>query len=350
MSKAVKAARIVAPRRMEIQSEEVRDPREGEVAIRSLASGISAGSELNAYRGLAPYWNRRLDPKTRLFVPSSEPDWKYPFTWGYQCAGIVEEVGDEVGPLKPGDFVFAYAGHREYSVVPKAKCVKIPRPARADHAVFLSNVNTAYNGLLDARPVLGAVVVVMGLGIVGQLVTRLLTRTGPAMLVAVDNVGTRRDLARDAGATHVLDPATDEVAETVRDLTRGRGADIVIEVSGASAALGEAIRTVGLDGTVVAMSWYGGTFENLNLSGEFHFNRPRIKASQVANLNPELGPTWSMDRRMAYAVDALETLDLEALISHRVPLEKAPEMFDLLDNSPADAMQIILQYQVEEST
>src|SRR5438093_11071554 len=79
------------------------------------------------------------------------------------------------------------------------------------------------------------------------------------------------------------------VAEKVRALTQNRGADVVIEVSGAAPALNEAIRTVGLGGRVVAMSWYGGTFESLNLAGEFHHKRPRILSSRVGWVNAGLG-------------------------------------------------------------
>ena len=87
----------------------------------------------------------------------------------------------------------------------------------------------------------------------------------------------------------VLSP-DERVAEHTRQMTDNRGADLVIEVSGAVPALHEAIRTAGYNGTVIVMSWYAGTFESLSLSGEFHHNRPRIISSQVAGISPELGP------------------------------------------------------------
>ena len=80
------------------------------------------------------------------------------------------------------------------------------------------------------------------------------------------------------------------MAERVRSLTDDRGADIVIEVSGAAPALNEAIRTVGYGAKVVVLSWYRGNLESVDLAGEFHHNRPRIVSSQVGGINPELGP------------------------------------------------------------
>jgi 2-desacetyl-2-hydroxyethyl bacteriochlorophyllide A dehydrogenase len=338
------AVLLVGPRQVEVRDVAVPEPAADEVLVRALATGISAGTELNVYRGAAPQWRGRRDPETRLFDPLAEPDWRYPFAYGYACVGRVERAGAAVTDRRPGDLVFAAAPHRLLSVVKVARTVRLPDLERPDLAAMLTSVNTAYNGVLDARPPLGAAVVVFGLGIVGQLVTRLLARTGPRHLVAVDGIARRRELARRGGATAALDPERDRVAEAVRELTGGRGADVAVDASGAPAALGEAIRTVGLEGQVVALSWYGGSFAGLDLMSEFHHNRVRIRSSQVGAVDPALGPLWSVERRMGLTLEALTALDLEALVSHRVPMAEAPAMFRLLDTEPAQVMQVILTY------
>lgn len=155
--------------------------------------------------------------------------------------------------------------------------------------------------------------------------------------------------AHAGGATHVLDPHTDGVAEAVRDLTGGRGADVVIEVSGAAPALNEAIRTAGYKGTVVAMSWYRGTFETLSLSGEFHHNRARIVSSQVGAVNPDLGPLWSVSRRAAIARGYLATFaaDLSGFITHRLPLAEAQRGYNLIDEGDPGVMQVVIDYRLD---
>ena len=200
--------------------------------------------------------------------------------------------------------------------------------------------------MLDANIPLGADVVVSGLGVIGQIVTRLLKRAGARTIVGVDRLQQRRDAALAGGATHVLDPAADKVAETVRALTGGRGADTVIEVSGAAPALHEAIRTAGYNGTVIAMSWYGGSFETLRLSGEFHHNRTRIISSQVGNVNPMLGPLWNVARRGNLAREFLDiyAADLAGFITHRIPLAEAGHGFRLLDQGSPDVLQVLLDY------
>jgi len=346
LDRSARTLLFTGPRRAEIGVQTVAAPGPDEVLVTALATGISAGTELNVYRGTAPQWRKRQDPQTRLFVPGGNaPDWQYPVAYGYACVGRIVETGAGVTDRSVGDLVFAYAPHRALSVAKAARTIPLPDGLlNPDLAVMLSNLNTAYNGVLDARPMLGADLVVFGQGVVGQLVTRLFARTGPRRLIVVDRIASRRDLALKGGATHALDPA-DHVAEAVRELTQGRGADIAVEVSGAPAALNEAIRTVGVDGTVLAMSWYGGSFEGLDLMGEFHHNRVRIRSSQVGAVDPELGPLWSVPRRMGLALEALRDLPgLDQLVTHRAPVADGPALFELLDTRPDEALQVILTY------
>lgn len=333
---------FTAPRRAEVREITIEDPGPGEVLVEAVASGISAGTEMNVYRGLAPQWRKRMDPATRLFVETDRPDWQYPARYGYASVGRVRAIGSAAASVREGDLVFTYTPHGRHAVVPETQAVPLGDLAAPDLGVFFANLNTAYNGVLDARPPLGADVVVSGLGAIGQMVVRLLARAGARTVIAVDGIPGRRALARDGGASHALDPGA--VAETVRALTENRGADIVFEVSGAAPALNEAIRTVGYNGVVIALSWYGGSFDGLDLAGEFHHNRVQVVCSQVAAVNPDLGPLWTVDRRMARVREYLAGLDLMPLISHRVPFDEAPRAFDLVDRHADETMQVLLTY------
>ncbi|ODT81605.1 MAG: hypothetical protein ABS76_10595 [Pelagibacterium sp. SCN 64-44] len=337
---------FTGPRAVEIRTETLDAPGPGQVLVDLEVSGISAGTELNVFRGLAPQWRQSMDPKTRLFSDAHGSDWHWPARYGYAAVGRVAALGRDVESLRKGDLVFAYAPHGRHAVVDANAVVPLGDLEDAEIGVFFANLNTAYNGVLDANIPLGADVVVSGLGVIGQMVTRLLVRNGARQIIAVDTIAQRRDLALAGGATTALDPREGPVAERVRDLTQGRGADTVIEVSGAAPALNEAIRTAGFNGTVIAMSWYGGTFENLSLSGEFHHNRPRIISSQVGTVNPFLGPLWSVDRRGSIARDYLAALtpDLKGFITHRVPLAEAARGYNLLDQGSPDVMQVLIDY------
>lgn len=343
-----KSLYFTGPRAAIVKEEELRRPQAGEVELTALVSGISAGTELNVYRGLAPQWRQTMDPATRLFSSANGSAWSWPARYGYAMVGRVSGLGEGVTSLAEGDVVYSYAPHGDHAVVNANSVVKLIDLPDPEIGVFTANMNTAYNGLLDANIPLGADVVVMGLGVIGQLVTRLLKRNGARKIIAVDGVASRRTLAEKGGATHVLDPAEVEIAEAVRSLTSGRGADFVIEVSGAAPALNSAIRTAGFNGTVVALSWYGGTFESLSLSGEFHHNRPRIISSQVGAVNPYLGPLWSTARRSEIAQEFLGLFqdDLKGFITHRFALEEAGDGYKLIDANAAGIMQVLIDYRL----
>jgi 2-desacetyl-2-hydroxyethyl bacteriochlorophyllide A dehydrogenase len=341
--RAAKAATITGPSTVEVREVAVAAPGPGQIRIATLFSGISAGTEMNVYRGRAPMWRMHRDSGTGLFAESDSPDWTYPLVYGYANVGRVVDAGEGVTSPSVGDIVFSYTAHQSIVVADAAGTVPVPKSLEPKHAVVNSNLNTALGGVLDARPSLGDAVVVSGLGVIGLLLVQLVRRAGAGLVVAVDRVEFRRELAKRLGADLVLDPGSG-VAEKVRGATGNRGADIVIEASGAAPALNEAIRTAGFAARVIALSWYGGTFESLNLSGEFHHNRPRIISSQVGSINPELGPLWSTARRQEVVTRLLTELELAPLFTHEFPIERAAEAYAAVDSTAEGLVQCVLTY------
>jgi 2-desacetyl-2-hydroxyethyl bacteriochlorophyllide A dehydrogenase len=337
-----RSAMMIGPRDVEVREVELPPVGPGDVLLRTLYTGISAGTEMNVYRGRAAQWRTRRDPETGLFEPSSDPEWTYPLAYGYAAVSEVEEAGADVSGVRVGDLVFSYTAHASAAVVAASEVVALPDLADPRVGVLNANLNTAYNGLLDAHPRLGDTVVVSGLGVIGLLLVQMLARAG-IHTIAIDGVAERRGLAERFGAAVTLEPGRGAAAE-IRSLTGNRGADIVIEVSGASQALNEAIRIVGYGGTVVAMSWYGGTFESLDLSGEFHHNRPRIIASQVGGLPPGIGSLWTLARRQETVSRLMQELDLSPLLTHEMDGEKASEAYALVDSRPPELIQCVLAY------
>ena len=221
---------------VEVREVAVPTPGRDEVQIETMFSGISAGTEMNVYRGRAPQWELRRDPSTKLFARAAIPEWSYPLPYGSANVGRVLAVGDDVSSPSVGDVVFSYTPHQSVVVVAAVGTIPVPKGIDPKHGVLNANLNTALNGVLDARPSLGDVVVISGLGVIGLLVTQLARRAGAGLVVGVDRIDSRRALAMRSGAHIVIDPG-EPVAEQVRALTNNRGADVVIEVSGASGRL-----------------------------------------------------------------------------------------------------------------
>ncbi len=341
---------IEAPRQVVIEHEPDRPLDPGDVRVETLYSGVSAGTELTAFRGSNPYLHRRWDPELRLFV-DGEPTFAYPLRgWGYEESGRVLEVGDAVldawPQLRPGALVFGTWGHRERAVVSArelaSKVLRDDLPAIA--GIFAHIGPIALNGVLDAGIHIGETVAVFGLGVPGQIVARLAKASG-ARVVGVDLIASRLAAARSAGAIDLaVDASRTPVGEAIKAFTGGRGADVAIEVSGSSRAVHEAIRSVAYQARVVALGFVQGDAEGLRLGEEFHHNRIELVCSQIGGVAPGLSARWDRARLIATIMDlqADGTLDLPALVSHVLPFDDAAEAFRLLDEAPDEALQVVL--------
>jgi 2-desacetyl-2-hydroxyethyl bacteriochlorophyllide A dehydrogenase len=341
---ATRAVFMTGVRQVEIRPVELEALGPHQVRTRTLYSGISHGTEMAFYRGTAPHVGASWDAKWRLFTPGGEPDFAYPSRYGYSNVGEVVEVGAEVEGLQPGDVVFGAYPHQADVVADAGRLIKLPGGLEPRLGVFLMNVRTTYNGILDAGIRLGETVVVFGQGVLGQVLAQMARRSGAGAVVVVDPIAKRREMALRLGADLALDPGEGDIARRVRELTSGRGADVVIEVSGAYPALQQAIRTVAPRGTVVAMGFYQGA-GSLSLGAEFHHNWVNIKCSQAGSVDPALSHRWSPPRLTQSATELLPLLTLAPLVTHTFAFDEASEAYRLIDQQPEDVIQVVLQYQ-----
>jgi 2-desacetyl-2-hydroxyethyl bacteriochlorophyllide A dehydrogenase len=323
------------PRSVELRTETLADPGEGEILVRALASAISAGTEMLVYRG-------EVDPALPMDLPTLRGSFAFPISYGYASVGRVEEIGPEVSSVRAGDLVFVHHPHHSAYVVAASLALKLPRALDPELGVFLANVETAVNVTWDAVPRVGDRAVVFGLGVVGILVAQLMRRAGAGLVIGVDPATGRRALAEAAGMQAVI-PAQGAV-EAIRKLTDGLGADLVVEASGNPAALQQAIDSAAQEGTVVACSWYGRKPVQLELGEAFHRRRLRLRSSQVSSIDPGLQPRWTVERRKRLARDLLGELALKPLITHRFAPAQAAQAYALLDQGAQEAGQVIFSY------
>jgi threonine dehydrogenase-like Zn-dependent dehydrogenase len=319
-----------------------------QVRVRTLFSGISAGTELTTYRATSPYMNRRWDDEARLFREGSEPSWRYPVAnMGYEEAGEITETGSAVAGVRVGDRVFGAWGHRTAHVMSEADAIARLLPAGADPRIgIFSHIGAvALNGVHDARIRMGDLVVVFGLGVPGQIVVQAACGSG-ATVIGVDPVAKRREVAMRLGADETLDPSAGSVADSVKKRTKGRGADVCIEVSGVAAALAEAIRAVAYASRVVAMGFFQGEARGLQLGDEFHHNRIEVISSQISGVAPEASHRWNKLRLWQTAIRLQHEgrLNLLPLITDTVPFDEAPALFARLDRGDPAILQSVLQF------
>lgn len=345
---AGQAVVFAGPRHVTLESDPLRPLLPGEVRVQTLYSGISAGTEITAYRGNNPYLHKRWDEDQRLFRPSTEPTHTYPLRgWGYEEVGEVVERGSAVDDVELGTRVFGTWGHCTHTVMPAGSVQARQMPASLDPilGIFSRIGSIALNGIHDGHIRLGETVAVFGLGVLGQIVAQSAKRSG-ATVIGVDLHGPRLDLARQLGIDEAIDGGKDRAAEAIKDLTGGRGADVCFEVTGVSPALNEAIRAAAYSARVVAMGFIPGEAQGLYLGEEFHHNRINVVSSQISGPDPELKYRWD-DLRLAQTAIRMQAQgwwNLQPLISHVRPYREAAELFDTLDQRPQEAMQAVLDF------
>ena len=334
---------FVEPRQVEIREESLGPPGPGQVLVQTLISLISPGTEMLIYRGQAPG-----DLAVDETIPALAGRFGFPLKYGYAVIGRVLALGEGVPAEWQDRLVFAFNPHESHFLARLEELLLPPPALPPETAVFFPLMETATTLVLDGQPQLGEQVAVFGQGVVGLLLTGLLSRLPLASLVTLDLHARRRQLSLEWGAHLSLDPTAPGVLEQLLDNLSGsasyRGADLCFEVSGDPAALDQAIAATGFNGRVVIGSWYGLKKADLNLGGRFHRSRMRLISSQVSTVNPELSGRWSKFRRYQLAWRMLTEMDPASLITQRFPLDQAAQAYDVLDKHPAEALQVILTY------
>ncbi|MFC9665590.1 zinc-binding dehydrogenase [Nocardia sp. NPDC127606] len=322
-----------APRTAELRPAEAPAPGPHQIQVRSLCSAISAGSEMNLYRGEGDL------PGLSAF-PTSEGHLPFPVKFGYQEVGVVEAVGSHVD-YEVGEHVFCFHPHQTRFTLDSSLVWRIPPGFDPKRAAFVGLFGVALNACITTPPLTGDCVVVSGLGVIGTFAAYLARQTARRLILIEPSI-TRRDRSSWIGADAVVAP--EDAAEAVAELFEGRGADLSIEASGAPPALQKAIELTGTEGTITVASWYGTRPVPLALSQEFHLRRQRI-VSTGPTVPAHLSPRWDRTRMRAVSFDHLDRIDVDShIITHRVPFADAPLAYQLLDVSASEALGVLLEH------
>ena len=326
-----------------MQHEGIAPPAPGQLLVQTIVSAISPGTELLIYRGQAP-----TDMPTDETITALSGALTFPLRYGYAAVGRVIGVGSPAEHAWQGRLVFAFEPHASHFLTTPTDLHPVPDALSPEEAVFLPNMETAVNFLMDGHPLIGERVVVFGQGVVGLLTAALLVRLPLSRLITVDGYPFRRERSRELGVHVTLDADADDVLARVQASLQAEqgipGADLSYELSGNPLALDQAIAVTGFNGRVVIGSWYGQKHADLNLGGRFHRSRIRLISSQVSTVAPEWSGRWNKSRRLHVAWEMLQSLRPVHLITHRFPLEQASQAYALLDQHPQEAIQVLFTY------
>jgi 2-desacetyl-2-hydroxyethyl bacteriochlorophyllide A dehydrogenase len=334
---------FTAPRCVDIREKNLPAPSGREVLVKTLFSAISPGSELLVYRGLCPD-----DLPLDEMIPSLKGRPGFPTKYGYSVVGRVISCAKNVSPEWEGRLVFCFHPHESHFLVDPQELHPLPNDVLPEEALFLPNLETAVNFMMDGRPMIGEQVIIFGQGIVGLFTTTLLAEYPLTRLITLDLEPLRRRFSLMAGADTSLNPAETGaiamLAEQLKSSEDREGADLIYELSGSPEALEQALVVAGFSSRIVIGSWYGKKAAHLNLGGRFHRSRIRLISSQVSSIGPELTGRWTKSRRLELVWSLLRKVDPVRFVTHRYPFYQAHEAYTCLDQDPGHCVQIILTY------
>jgi alcohol dehydrogenase len=288
---------------------------------------------------------------------------------GHEAIGTVSEVGPHVRSLRQGDRVLVSGvigcgictaclagqpnvclndknaafgtmpdlpgGQAEAMAVPFADLFALPIPEGIadEEAVLLTDIlPTGYLGALraDIRP--GATVVVVGLGPVGIMALQCAALFGPARILAVDVVPERLARAERLGA-EPIDARVAPGALQVREATGGRGAESVIEAVGADTTIVDAVSSAAPGGTISVVG------VNLSMDLAFPMALVLLKSLTLRAVFAPIPGTW---RALVPLLQSGRLSGLAETFTHRMPLERAPEAYELFDSRADGVLKVLL--------
>jgi predicted dehydrogenase/threonine dehydrogenase-like Zn-dependent dehydrogenase len=340
----------------------------GEVLIANESSVVSAGTEKMAIdigkKSLLGKALDRPDQVRRVLEKIRQEGWKSTWTQvqrklqepnkiGYSSSGIVLACGAGVEQFKPGQRVASNGPHAEIVSVPKHLVAAVDGKVSADHAAFGILGSIALQGLRLARCEVGSSVLVIGLGLIGQLTVGL-ARAAGLRVCGVDPAAWKNELAIRMGAIHAA--AQWEPAE-LEHWGRGLGFDAVLIAASTSAPgpMDLAIQAVRPKGRGVLIGvvpleldrrpWYFKEAEFV-VSCSYGPGRYDPNYEERGRDYPAAHVRWTEQRNLQAVVDLIASsdLDVEPLITHRIAIERAMEAYSLLDDPASRHLGMVLQY------
>jgi threonine dehydrogenase-like Zn-dependent dehydrogenase len=349
----------------------------GRVLVRTAASLISAGTE----RALTELGQKSLLGKARERPELVGKVWEkvkseglsqalegvrdkldQSHAVGYSAAGVVIECAKDVTDFRPGDRVACagtdYASHAEVISVPRNLCVRLPGQLSFEEGAFGTVGAIALQGVRLAEPTLGESVVVIGLGLVGQLTVQLLKANG-CRVFGIDIDEARIRLALGSGANDGCVP--DEAIGKVKSWSRGRGADACIiaaattsnepiQLAGEISRLKGRVVAVGLVGMSVPRNVYYERELTLKVSLSYGPGRYDPEYEERGHDYPVAYVRWTEGRNIEAFLDllAVERIDVKPLITHRFRIEDAPRAYQLISGGAGEKyLAVLLTYDTE---
>ena len=361
--RVVDVLQVTRPGTVEWVSVPTGELPEGWMRLDTVASGVSAGTELTFLKDSNPALSQRWDAELGLFEPGLRDD-PYPVSkLGYMQVGRV--VATRTPHVSVGDLVASTYGHASgHDLDPLAERYVV-LPAHLDPllGIYVAHMGPiCANGLLHAAAdvvgptvtdlaagVRGRRVLVTGAGVVGLLTALFAAGGGAADVVVADATAERRSAAEELGLESV--DSTGDIGVWAKQRWRhaagDRGADVVFQCRGQTASLHAALRALRPQGSVIDLAFYPEGAPDLRLGAEFHHNGLRIICAQIGRVPRGTAHLWDRERLSTETLGLLSGVGdrvLAAMITDRVPASDAPALYADLAARRRSVLQAVLEF------
>ncbi len=318
---------------------EVPELRENEILIKTARTLISTGTEISVFAGR--HTNALLGMKGAWGT--------FPFQSGYINAGKVMETGSSVKEIQKGDRVLSICCNTTIAKAPVDQVIKIPDNVTDEEALFTIIANIVFPAIRQSTISLGDNAVVVGLGLLGQFALQFLRLNGAIPALGVDISDYRLNLAAKMGATTLINSAKTDMLKEVKNLTGGRGADVVIELTGVPKLFSSVCALARAGGKVILLSSPHGSAE-LDLYTDIHkrsLNVIGVGSGLSVPKVEEFYSRWTIGNTKNFILKLIgdKTLRVNEMISHRYHWENAHEAYAMLLKDRGSAMGVILEWE-----
>lgn len=308
------------PETAELQAKELPDVAANKVMVKMEYTVVSGGTERALIMGM---------PNTPQ---------QFPISSGYCGVGFVTKTGEAVKKVAAGDRVLVYHGiHTEYNIVPESDVTKVENnDIDSLDAAFVIIASMGLGGVRKLEIELGESAMIMGLGLLGMFSVQFCRLSGANPVIAVDLNEDRRKLALKLGADYALDPLDKDFTEKVKVITKGKGVNACVEVTGASAAMKQALECASWLGRISLLGCTRVSDCAIDYYTQVH--RPGVKLIGAHNLvRPKVESYphhWTHHDDCRAILDMIEwgRIDMRSMVSRVVRPENAPQIYTELCN------------------
>ncbi len=319
----------------------------GFVRVKSLFGAPKHGTEVTCYTE-DPFAKVYYDESTHIFRQREHEESKVVnMGLGNMWIGEIIELGSGVDNFKIGQRVAGYGVLKTTQTVKAEKILVMPETMTWQEAVCYDPLQFALGGIRDGNVRIGDVVLISGLGAIGLMAAQAAKLAGASFVAVSDPIEKRRKVALENGADVAFDPIKEDYGLLLRDLTKGNGADVVIETSGNYKAIEQGIRALAYGGTLSNVGWLKECHVPIHLGREGHFNQQKIVFSRACSEPNNDYPRWSFNRicQVSWEMLSKGMFKCENIIDPVVEFEKCDEKYShyIIEN-PSESVKMGVEF------